>query len=175
MSHQLSLSFLQQALLTSTSLALFNEFPAAALAEVSVRLPPSWSRGGVAADCLASRRGSVGQTEAASRGDRGHDIVVTADRNPLFGSRPVAKQFGRCGERGLRLELPSAGLTANVSLAPGLDLALAREWVKYRFGVFEETGFEGDRLYPLHYSEGEEIKTNVGCSNHTVGRTIDHI
>ena len=30
---------------------------------------------------------------------------------------------------------------------------MLREWVKHRYGVFDETGFESDRQYPLWTSE----------------------
>jgi hypothetical protein len=41
---------------------------------------------------------------------------------------------------------------------------LAKEWVKLRFGVFEEAGFEGDSLYPSTFVEGKENLTNSGCT-----------
>ncbi len=47
-------------------------------------------------------------------------------------------------------------------LFPGKSLL--REWCKYRYGVFPETGFsDGDRLYPHSYTEGNATKVNQGC------------
>lgn len=38
-------------------------------------------------------------------------------------------------------------------------------WSRYRYGVFSESGFKGDRLYPAHFMEGPEEKENDGCSS----------
>ena len=40
-----------------------------------------------------------------------------------------------------------------------------REWIKFKFGVFEELrGFAGDDLYSDTYSVGEDIRRTYGCS-----------
>ena len=33
---------------------------------------------------------------------------------------------------------------------------MLREWVKHRYGVFDETGFDGDAHYPLAYGRGNQ-------------------
>ena len=38
-----------------------------------------------------------------------------------------------------------------------------REWIRYNFGVFPESGFPGDPIYPEHYRFGPELRPNVGC------------
>lgn len=58
----------------------------------------------------------------------------------------------------------------NASLSGRADL-LAKEWVKYRFGVFEEDGFAGDSLYPDRFVEGKSNVTNTGCQNKTQVRS----
>ena len=88
-----------------------------------------------------------------------------ASGDPLFGSRPVAQQFGQCGSRGRRLELPQRALAANQSVDAAAGRAMLREWLKYRFGVFEEAGFEGDRIYPLKFVEGLQELENRGCND----------
>ena len=40
---------------------------------------------------------------------------------------------------------------------------LLSEWSKYRYGVFPETGFNGDQIYPRTSIEGNETLLNVGC------------
>ena len=40
-----------------------------------------------------------------------------------------------------------------------------KEWLRYRYGVFPETGFEGDRVYPSHYDFGGETRDSFGCEN----------
>lgn len=44
--------------------------------------------------------------------------------------------------------------------------SLAREWAKYRYGVFDEIGYFDDPVYPsCYYSDlTEEIQVN-GCSD----------
>ena len=41
---------------------------------------------------------------------------------------------------------------------------LLREWLKYRYGVFEELkGFPGDKVYTENYNAGQENVTTSGC------------
>ena len=40
-----------------------------------------------------------------------------------------------------------------------------REWLRYRYGVFPESGFEGDRIYPRKYDFGGETRDSSGCKN----------
>ena len=41
--------------------------------------------------------------------------------------------------------------------------SLVKEWCKYRYGVFPEDGFDGDRLYPAFYKEGNVSLASHGC------------
>ncbi len=40
---------------------------------------------------------------------------------------------------------------------------LLKEWLKYRYGIFPETGFSGDPLYPEVYREGNTTFASKGC------------
>ena len=40
---------------------------------------------------------------------------------------------------------------------------LLKEWCKFRYGIFPETGFPGDRLYPDTYEEGNNTLASKGC------------
>ncbi len=40
---------------------------------------------------------------------------------------------------------------------------MLKEWCKYRYGVFPENGFNGDRLYPSTYQEGNATLASKGC------------
>ena len=40
---------------------------------------------------------------------------------------------------------------------------LTKEWIKLRFGVFEEDGFDGDNLYPSSFVEGKSNMSNNAC------------
>ncbi|QQP50939.1 Uncharacterized protein FKW44_012115, partial [Caligus rogercresseyi] len=46
----------------------------------------------------------------------------------------------------------------------GVVAPFVKEWIKYKYGVFEESGFPGDALYPLYSVEGEVRIKNEGCS-----------
>lgn len=51
---------------------------------------------------------------------------------------------------------------------------LTKEWIKLRFGVFEEDGFNDDSLYPSSFVEGNMNKSNNGCSyKHKVCRILN--
>ena len=148
--------------MTSTSASLRDIDGASEFSEVTVRLPPSWNEASTS-ECLSSRSVS----ESRKFPEKG-DVLVTsgstsAGGDPIFGARPVARQFGQCGARGRRLELPHRGLIAAANLS--VDAAMLREWLKYRFGVFEEAGFEGDRIYPLKFVEGLQELENRGCND----------
>ena len=41
---------------------------------------------------------------------------------------------------------------------------LFQEWAKSYFGVFSETGFADDPMYPAYYDNGLEIRKNEGCN-----------
>ena len=124
-------------------------------------------------ECLSSRSVSESRETQAPRGD----VLVTSGGpagDSLFGSRPVARQFGQCGSRGRRLELPQRALAANQSVDAAAGRAMLREWLKYRFGVFEEAGFEGDRIYPLKFVEGLQELENRGCNDTVRSSTVQH-
>ena len=46
-----------------------------------------------------------------------------------------------------------------------LEVEMFREWLRYRYGVFPESGFEGDRIYPSKYDFGGETRDSSGCKN----------
>ena len=54
-----------------------------------------------------------------------------------------------------------------LSFSSLLGLTLMREWARYRFGIFPETGFQSDRVYPQLYNEGNSTKMTVGCGGQT--------
>ena len=43
-------------------------------------------------------------------------------------------------------------------------MTLGREWTKYMYGVYSETGYPDDVMYPLQYSLGNQTKPNQACS-----------
>ncbi|CAL1270828.1 unnamed protein product [Larinioides sclopetarius] len=73
------------------------------------------------------------------------DVVLTSD-DPFSG--PYALQNDGCGKSGLRIHIPEEFLSTK-----GTERAksFVKEWAKYRYGVFDESGFAGDVLYPACY------------------------
>lgn len=39
-----------------------------------------------------------------------------------------------------------------------------QEWIKYRYGVFAESGFANDPMYPEQYALGPQWLKNEGCN-----------
>ncbi|GBM88246.1 Calcium-activated chloride channel regulator 2 [Araneus ventricosus] len=74
------------------------------------------------------------------------DVVLTSE-DPFSG--PYALQNDGCGKPGLRIHIPEKLLSTK-----GTERAKAfvKEWAKYRYGVFDESGFAGDALYPACYT-----------------------
>ncbi len=122
--------------------------------QFTVALPDSW-RG---SDCLRSK--SDDKNINLSRFD-----LVVGGKHPLFGAKPSSLQHGQCKVQGVEVQVPYQGLLGDESLNSNGEAELVlKEWIKYKFGVFEEHGFEGDEVYPLHYVEGEETKIARGCN-----------
>ena len=88
--------------------------------------------------------------------------------HPVLGDNPWTVQFGGCGQGGKNIELPLGFLGKN-STMDSKSSTLTKEWIKLRFGVFEESGFEGDNIYPSSFAEGRDNRSNNGCpSKHQV-------
>ena len=45
------------------------------------------------------------------------------------------------------------------------EIETFKEWMRYRYGVFPETGFEGDENYPSQYDFGGEMRGSYGCKD----------
>lgn len=66
-----------------------------------------------------------------------------------------------CASRGLRIDL---GMDLVNGDSESAKLAFAAEWLKLRYGVFDEHGYDGSATFPLFYSSlGTVLPT--GCTN----------
>ena len=86
--------------------------------------------------------------------------VVLEAHSTLGVAGPLALQSRGCGSPGDHISLPLGFLLAtNVSSQQAAARArqLAHQFVKLRFGVFDERGYPGDLLYPGHYKVGGRI------------------
>lgn len=68
------------------------------------------------------------------------------------------KQFGGCGEQGDQIYLSYLSLKRST-----INKELVREWAKYRYGVFDEKGYQNDQIYPKCYMTDKKHVT--GCSD----------
>lgn len=150
-----------QALLTETSAGL-HELTGGSLlfGSISVLLPKSWE----SLDCLVGRNSLHHDLE--SHVSQQADIQL-AEQHPIFGAKPWTTQFGPCGVAGRSINLPYPSLTRNQTPDDSIVRATLKAWIQYRWGVFEEQGFEGDTRYPATYMEGEMELENRGCDNTT--------
>ena len=117
----------------------------------TVVVPAHWS----SSRCSSSLVAAQGRTRHL-----GADILV--ERSSSLGvSGPLTLQSRGCGLRGDHISLPTSflGLQANSSEQQAGVRArqLAHQFIKLRFGVFDEQGFPGDPLYPSHYRVGGRI------------------
>lgn len=132
----------------------------AQLKQFNIILPRSWS----GTDCALSAN-----TEYSVSGAK-PDVVISGmdleNKERRFHHHSVRSvQYGQCGTAGIKVDLPFSALMANRTVDDALVDSMTKEFIKYRFGVFEESGFEGDRLYPQTFVEGNEKMINKPCED----------
>ena len=128
------------------SSALFNATDGRAyLREVTVSLPRTWRTKHIACSLMEPLISTSPSTKA--------HISITAP-HPLFGNKPWTQQSQGCGRPGDYIQMGSDSVRSgsNESHKQVAKLLLT-EWAKYRWGVFEEIGHEGDLLYPQYFRD----------------------
>jgi len=97
---------------------------------------------------------------------QGEDIGLVGE-DLIFGSQLITEQSQGCGFPGDRIRIPQSFLE-NLNLTQGRwgnpGKLFLKEWSKYRYGVFDDSGFPGDVLYPAHVSYLDRIYPS-GSSN----------
>ena len=97
-----------QTLLTSTSRQLFDTTNGLGrFKEISIVLPKAWA----GTECLSGRN-----VTSDMSGFGKPDFRVTG-AHPLFGTQPLALQYGQCGVPGLEVQLPFEILTNNQNMS----------------------------------------------------------
>lgn len=92
------------------------------------------------------------------------DVILTSD-DPFSG--PYALQNDGCGKPGLRIHVQEEFLSAKGNNERAR--ALVKEWAKYRYGVFDESGFSGDPLYPACFTvPGSNATRATDCADKEV-------
>ena len=84
---------------------------------------------------------------------------------------PMAIQSRGCGSPGDFISLPASFLSLHTNMTRGQMANQARQlghqFVKLRFGVFDEQGYPGDVLYPGHYKVNGQIYP-TGATNQVI-------
>jgi calcium-activated chloride channel regulator 4 len=148
--------------LTETSQNIFNFTNGRVqLKDITIQLPLSWQ-----VDHCAPPSAIV------SNFNEEPDVKISSS-HPLLGDLPWTIQFAGCQQAGKNIELPYEFVGKNRTMAQKSSL-LTKEWIKLRFGVFEEDGFDGDNLYPSSFVEGKSNMSNNACPDkHQVMTVVD--
>lgn len=91
-------------------------------------------------------------------------FVIEADKGVLFGEHPYTLQYGSCGVQGLRTVLPFSSVVK-------IDgVAMAKEWLRFRYGVFSEEPVLND---PLYSPAAAATKQGVLCESRSARDVIN--
>ncbi|XP_043216154.1 calcium-activated chloride channel regulator 4A-like [Amphibalanus amphitrite] len=132
--------------------------------DVTVVVPSSWPR-----SCTGSAAPEPATTESLVSAD----LRVSGLRHPVHGAAPWTHQSGLCGRPGHFIQFAADYVASGETHRFGdQGRVLVHEWAKYRWGVFEETGYAGDRLYPSFHRASAERWTPTGCSNRPVSGVV---
>ena len=104
------------------------------------------------------------------------DLVIGAD-HPVHGSAPFVEHSSGCGAEADMIYLPLTFLTKMDNITKNSN-EIVRKWIEYRYGVFSDESYPGDRLYP------NVFMNNITDSYHSMptkqlvvceGRTRDQV
>ena len=124
---------------------------------VTIVVPSTW-RDGKCQEMIRPPQDDVPYREA--------DIKVTLD-HPIYKAAPHTQQSRQCGMRGDFINLPYSFLnswneTKEIWGEPAK--MFVHEWMKLRYGIFDEFGFTGDSMYPNYFHHNGQILP-TGTSN----------
>ena len=119
--------------------------------QYTVVLPSHWRED----KCRVSIMPAKGQTRYKTG-----DMVIQS--HPPYGvPTPLTLQSRGCGGRGDTIAM-SHQYMMTTNITSNTSKLLAHQFVKLRFGIFDERGFPGDPLYPSHYlAHGQVVPTGV--------------
>uniref|UniRef100_A0A182K2V7 Calcium-activated chloride channel N-terminal domain-containing protein n=1 Tax=Anopheles christyi TaxID=43041 RepID=A0A182K2V7_9DIPT len=135
-------------MLTSASQYLFNALDSRVyFGEVSVILPNHWPQ-----SCIP-----YNQTRTSASGETA-DVTI----RPHTKAEPSiwTQQYAGCGESGEQIYIDPEILGRET-----IWREFIREWAKYRYGVFDEIGYDRDPVYPRCYINDEHKVKLTGCSD----------
>lgn len=101
-------------------------------ASVDIILPSTWSNNCVSNATVTSYNGAPS------------DVQITKS-HPIFGDDLWTQQSSGCGERGDQMYVSERAIRNDFE---NVEKKFTNEFMKYRYGVFDVNGFEGDPIYP---------------------------
>ncbi|XP_043193528.1 calcium-activated chloride channel regulator 4A-like [Amphibalanus amphitrite] len=152
-----------QALMTEASAQLYAATnQRAAFGDVTLVLPDSWPD-----SCAEGDRPRVTPTESFLTSDLRVSLA-----HPAHGSEPWTHQTGQCGQPGAFVQMDAAFVTSEDETVTDRAVRVVQQWARYRWGVFEETGFAGDPLYPSYHRQTGDLWQPTVCSTGSVRGTV---
>lgn len=155
-------SVLQVAISTASSTLRHALDGRATIGETVILLPDTWPDACVPPlPGMGPNGDDAPPSVTSSSGETGDITVQRVD--PAFGARLYTQQSRGCGQPGDQIYLSHALLEEPVA---DLGKRLARELAKYRYGVFDEIGYDGDPIYPTCYvGANNDRQSLTGCSD----------
>lgn len=118
--------------------------------EITIILPTEWP-----VNCLPSYNDTTStNNEIISTIGELSDLTITIE-HPIYRNNIWVEQYAGCGIQGKQIY---ASYLAFDHLNAGQEFA--KQWVKYRYGIFDENGNEFDPIYPACWQIAEEFREN---------------
>ncbi|XP_021963561.1 calcium-activated chloride channel regulator 1 [Folsomia candida] len=120
--------------------------------QVSLLLPSNWAN----TNCTGQDQEVSTATYQSSNSA---DISFTGD-HPVYIDKPWTLQYGPCGVPGKKISVPVSFLSSSITDMELKARLMVRDWVKLRYGVFDENGFAHDEKYPAEFvgSKGKPVQ-----------------
>ena len=138
-------------LLDVSSLSLYKSSSGALhFQSITILVPPDWKD----SSCGVSIRIPGADTPYAPA-----DIYIEKPGS-VGGYLPLAAQSSGCGVGGDYISLPHTFIS-NQNITDRQARQFLHEWSKFRYGIFDESGYAGDSLYPVYYRKDGKILPTV--------------
>ncbi|ODN05089.1 Calcium-activated chloride channel regulator 1 [Orchesella cincta] len=96
------------------------------------------------------------------------DLKITSV-HPFANSLPWTNQYKPCGQGGDSIVLPPQFLDSDGGLSNSIKAQiLLHEWTKFRYGAFDEIGYDGDPQFPPCYSRSQSGAEMTCCTRATL-------
>lgn len=113
--------------------------------EITIMLPTDWP-----STCLPHY---YNDTVQSANGEQS-DVTITLE-HPIYQNSIWVEQIAGCGVQGKQMY--ASYLAFNRSDA---GREFVKQWLRYRYGVFDEQGFDFDTVYPSCANTPEEFREN---------------